>query len=109
MLQPLLGSLDRERILIFIEAREQGYASQIAEFYGLSLSRIQRQLEKLETDGVLASRTVGRTRLYRFSPRYTFLRELRALLQKALSFYPPEQRELLLMNRRRPRRTGKPL
>jgi hypothetical protein len=32
-----------------------------------------------------------------------------SLLEKALSFYPEEEREKLLMNRRRPRRRGKPL
>jgi hypothetical protein len=55
------------------------------------------------------SRTAGRTRLYEFNPRYTFLKELKSLLEKALSFYPEEEREKLLMNRRRPRRRGKPL
>ena len=51
----------------------------------------------------------GRTRLYTFNPRYAFVDELKALLEKALSFYPPEERENLLMNRRRPRGRAKPL
>ncbi|MBI2330848.1 MAG: hypothetical protein HYU84_01485 [Chloroflexi bacterium] len=54
------------------------------------------------------SQGVGRTRLYTFNPRYPFLRELLALLEKALAFYPREEQERLLMNRRRPRRKGKP-
>lgn len=56
---------------------------------------------------MLASRMVGRTRLYVFNPRYAFLAELKALLEKALSYYPAEEQEKLLMNRRRPRRRGK--
>lgn len=109
MLQPLLGSESSERALIFILARDEGYATEIARFFETDLYGIQRQLEKLELGGLLVSRTAGRTRLYTFNPRYPFLDELLALLKKALSFYPNNTKEGLLMNRRRPRRRGKPL
>jgi hypothetical protein len=109
MLQPLLGSESSERALIYILARDEGYATEIARFFKTDLYGIQRQLEKLELGGVLVSRTAGRTRLYTFNPRYPFLDELLALLKKALSFYPDITKEGLLMNRRRPRRRGKPL
>jgi hypothetical protein len=94
---------------MFILARVEGYAREIARFFETDLSPIQKQLEKLELAGVLVSRTAGRTRLYEFNPRYPFLKELKNLLEKALSFYTDEEREQLLMNRRRPRRSGKPL
>jgi hypothetical protein len=55
------------------------------------------------------SRQVGRTRLYSLSTRYAFLPELKALLDKALTFYPKEDQERLTTVRRRPRRKGKPL
>jgi len=109
MLEPLLGSTSCERVLIYILARTEGYAREIARFFETDLDPIQKQLEKLEVGGVLVSRTAGRTRLYEFNPRYPFLEELRNLLEKALSFYTEEEREQLLMNRRRPRRRGKPL
>jgi len=109
MLQPLLGSESSERALIFILARDEGYATEIARFFETDLYGIQKQLEKLELGGLLVSRTAGRTRLYTFNPRYPFLDELLALLKKALSFYPNNTKEGLLMNRRRPRRRGKPL
>ena len=70
---------------------------------------LQETRRLLKLGGVLVSRKAGRTRLYEFNPRYPFLRELRNLLGKALSFYTEEERERLLMNRRRPRRRGKPL
>jgi hypothetical protein len=108
MLEPLLGSVNAERALIFIQARGEGYASEIAGFFETDLYGIQKQLDKLEMGGVLASRRVGRTRLYVFNPRYPFLGELQALLSKALLFYPEETRTDLTMNRRRPRRKGKP-
>jgi predicted ArsR family transcriptional regulator len=109
MLEPLLGSTNAERVLLFLLAREEGYASEMAAFFDTDLYGIQKQLDKLEAGGVLASRTAGRTRLYRFSPRYAFLRELQALLQKALSRYAPAEQERLRVVRRRPRRRGKPL
>jgi hypothetical protein len=109
MLVPLLGSLNCERVLIFIYGREEGYPREIARFYNTDLDPVRKQLDKLENGGVLASRVAGRTRLYTFNPRYPFLKELKGLLKKALSFYTPEAQEALLMIRRRPRRRGKPL
>jgi hypothetical protein len=108
MLEPLLGSESSERVLIFILAREEGYGAEIAKFFGTDLDPIQKQLNKLELGGVLVSHEVGRTRLFTYNPRYPFLNELKSLLEKALSYYPADVREALLMNRRRPRRSGKP-
>jgi len=109
MLESILGSTNSERVLIYLVARNEGYAREIASFFDTGLSPIQNQLIKLESGGVIYSKLVGRTRVYAFDPRYPFLMELLALLKKALDFYPKELREQLLMNRRRPRRSGKPL
>lgn len=109
MLAPLLGSISSERVLLFLYAREEGYPREIARFFNTDLAPLQRQLIKLEIHGVLSSRMAGRTRLYSFNPRYAFKPEIEALLKKALEFYPPDDKEKLLMNRRRPRRSGKPL
>ena len=109
MLEPILGSKNAERVLMFILARDQGYTREIARFSGADPDSVQKQLVKLELGGLLVSKSEGRTRLYRFNPRYSFLKELRALLEKALSFYPPDEQERLTVVRRRPRRGGKPL
>jgi len=81
----------------------------MARFFETDLNPIQKQLDKLELAGVLVSRTAGRTRLYEFNPRYAFLKEIKSLLEKAIAFYSPDDRDRLLMVRRRPRRKGKPL
>ena len=109
MIESLLGSKNAERVLIYILSREEGYAREIASFYGTDLKSVQLQLDKFEKSGVLVSRSVGRTRPYMFNPRYTFLAELKALLEKALSFYSAKEQEELIMNRRRPRVRGKSL
>lgn len=108
MLEPILGSLNCERVLIYLVARDEGYAREITRFFTVGLGSVQKQLEKLENGGVVYSKRVGRTRVYAFDPRYPFLKELKAFMEKALTFYPEEMKDLLLMNRRRPRRSGKP-
>jgi hypothetical protein len=109
MLEPLFGSVNKERVLFFISARGEGYARDIARFFATDLTPVQRQLDTLERGGILASRLAGRTRLYTFDPRYPLLAELKAFLSKALSFYPREEQERLVAARQRPRRAGKPL
>jgi hypothetical protein len=109
MLEPILGSASSERVLMFLHVRQEGYAREIARFFDANLDPIQKQLAKLELGGVLVSREVGRTRLFTFNPRYPMIDELRALLEQSFRFYPEDVREQLQMNRRRPRRRGKPL
>jgi len=106
MIEALLGSKNAERVLIYLFSREEGYAREVARFFSADLKSIQKQLDRLETGGVLVSREVGRTRPYTVNPRYPFLNELKALLGKALSFYPEKERDELVMNRRRPRAEG---
>lgn len=108
MLEPLLGSVSRERVLVFLYARGEGYAREIARFFDTDLVQVQKQLDRLEEAGAVAGRNVGRTRLYTFNPRYPFLKQVLPLLEKAVEFYPEPVRERLFMDRRRPRRRGKP-
>lgn len=109
MFESLFGSINCERVLIYLFCRSEGYATGIASFYKSSLTPVQKQLEKLEQGGILVSKTSGRTRLYSFNPGYPLVDELKALLQKALQYYPDDIRERLTVFRSRPRRTGKPL
>ena len=109
MIEVLLGSKNAERVLLYIFTREEGYAREIARFFEADLKSIQNQLDKLEAGGVLVSREVGRTRPYIFNLRYPFLNELKSLLEKAISFYPQEEQDALILNRRRPRAKGKSL
>lgn len=109
MIETILGSEVLERVLIYLLLRENGYGREIATFFEIDVNQIQKQLKKLEGGGVLVSFLEGRTRVYQFNPSYIFLPELKALLSKAFQFYPQDEIERLKMNRRRPRRSGKPL
>jgi predicted transcriptional regulator len=105
MLETIFGSENAEKVLLFILKREKGYPSEIASFYSVSLSMVQKQLEKFEQGGILVCQNIGKTKVYSFNPRYAFLPELKALLEKAFGFYPEEVKEDLEFNRRRPRRS----
>jgi len=108
-MKSIFGSLSRERILTFIAAREQGYALEIVEFWGCPDRPIKRELNRLESDGVLVSKPFGRTVVYSMNPRFFLRNELITLLLKIIESYPPEWKEKLLYNRRRPRAKGKPV
>jgi hypothetical protein len=94
---------------MFLFVRKEGYSREISRFFKTDLSQVQKQLERLEAGGVIYSRSMGKTRVYGLNPRYPFLAQLQGLLDRALLFYPPEEKEKLTMVRKRPRRRGKPL
>ena len=85
----------------------------VKRFMGKGLADVQQELPyfpyKLhEQGGVIRIQIGDKT----YSPPQIsamILKELKQLLDKALSFYPEEERERLLMVRRRPRRRGKPI
>jgi len=109
MLEILLGSRSCEQVMLYILARDEGYTREIARFFEVGYRPILNQLNKLEQGGILRSRPVGKTILYSFNPRCPFLKELKALLDKVMTFCPDDLKEKLIMNRRRPRVKGKPL
>ncbi len=109
MLESLFGSLNKERVLIFIFARGEGYPREIARHFDSALQPIQKQLDNLERSGVIFSNKTGNVRIYQLSPRFPFKTELEALLEKALCFYDRDKKEELMLNRRRPRTRNKPL
>lgn len=98
-----------EKLLLFLQNYGEGHARAIASTFGLALSGVQRQLLRLEAEGVLVSQLKGRTRVFQWNPRYALRAELAALLEKALLLTPEDQRQSWFLQRRRPRRTGKPL
>lgn len=110
MLEGIFGNATAEKVLLYMEQYEEGYATAIAvTFDRIPLNMVQAQLERFERSGLLVSALKGRTRLFTWNPRYPFLEEVRALLRKALRSLPEQERQRYFTQRRRPRRTGKPL
>ena len=109
MLEPIFDSKIKERILLTLLVRKEAYARDLSAIFKTSLSPVQNQLRKLERGGVVVSKLKGRTRLFSFNPRYPFLKELKAMLEKAVGFMPKKDKEKYYTPRLRPRRAGKPL
>jgi hypothetical protein len=109
MLEALFGNSTAEKVLLYLEEYGEGYALAIARtFDEVTLSMVQRQLERFERAGLLVSVRKGRTRLFQWNPRYPFAGEVRALLRKAIRALPERDQKRYFRERRRPRRTGKP-
>ena len=108
-LETLFGSDSAARVLLYLEAYGEGYGREIARTFDMSQSLAQRQLNKLETGGLLVSRLRGRVRIYGWNPRSQLVGPLRELLAVGLSSLPESERQRYFTQRRRPRRAGKPL
>lgn len=78
----LFGHSNIEKVLLFLLVNEKCYAMQLSRCLGTALTPIQQALARLEKGGIITSVLEGKTRFYRFSPHYPFLRELHALLKQ---------------------------
>jgi len=107
VLKPLLGNVTIEKILFFLETYGQGYPKGISKTFNISVNGIQQQFRRLEDGGIVVSSLEGKTRLYRFNPRYPFLRELRSILNRAMEFLSEKEMAQYYQKRTRPRRPGK--
>ena len=75
----------------------------------MAVTPIQRQLKKFETNGILVSRMVGRSRIYTWNPRSPTVKNLREFLRAELDALSEEETKKYYRQRQRPRRAGKPL
>ena len=109
MLEALLGNITIEKILFFLETYGQGYPKGISRTFNIPVNGIQQQFRRLEDGGIVISSLEGKTRLYKFNPRYPFLGELRSMLKRAMEFLSEKEMEQYYRKRTRPRKPGKPL
>lgn len=101
------GSATRTRTLIALEILGESYPRELARLLGSPLAGVQGALRGLERDGLVAGRSLGRTRVYRIDPRYFAVTDLRRYLAR-LAEAEPQLRLRTEELRRRPRRSGKP-
>ncbi|MDO9557095.1 MAG: ArsR family transcriptional regulator [Coriobacteriia bacterium] len=109
VLEAIFGNRSAVQVLLFLEAYGSGYASRIATTYEVPVMAVQRQLRRLEVDGVLLSRMVGKTRVFEFNMRIPTVRNLRQFLSAELEQLPEADIKRYYRQRQRPRRTGKQL
>lgn len=102
------GNATRTRLVLALGLLESSYPREMARLLDLPLSGVQRALQGLERDRLVAARSVGRTRLYRLDPGYFAHAELHRYVMRLLEAEPDLHRRVATL-RQRPRRTGKPL
>lgn len=103
----IFGGRNRTAVLTAIRMLGDTYPSELAALLGLRLFTVQTILTSLESEGVVVSRLLGRTRVVTLNPRYFAFDELSALLWK-LGQQDVALQQQLGARRRRPRRSGKP-
>lgn len=102
------GSWTRTRVLLVLCLIGESYARELSRLLGASLSGVQKAIQSLEVDGLVAGRAVGRTRVFQLEPRYFARDALKQFLRRLCETEVGLQRDVAAL-RRRPRRTGKPL
>ena len=107
MYDTLFGNRVVKKCLLYIVNYGEGHINGIAKTFGLSPSQVQRQLEKLEGDGIFVSQYSGNTKNFRINPRLAIRAELTALVEKMLALLPESETESYFRQRRRPRRSRK--
>ncbi len=104
----LFGSDSRSRVLTLIGLLDETYPRELARLSEIPLVSVQRIVNGLEREGVIASRVVGANRQVALNPRFYGADELRFLLLKYAKRDPNLESRVAKL-RRRPRRAGKPL
>lgn len=101
------GGQTRTRVLIALGLLGESHLRELARLLETSLSGVQQAIRSLEVDGLVAGRSLGRTRAFRIDPRYFAYRELIAYVLR-IAEGERGLRGRVEALRRRPRRTGKP-
>ncbi len=102
------GGQVRTLVLLALVLLEESFPRELARLLEVPLNGVQQALRGLETDGLVAARAAGRTRLYRLNPRYFAREELGKYLER-LASAETDLEDRIARLRKRPRRAGKPL
>lgn len=109
MFSAIFGNETAEKVLLYLANYGDGHTRAIATTFSLSTSQVYQQLIRLEKQGILVAKPVGRTKVFTFNPRLAIRKPLLALLEDILLLVPPEDQKKYYRDRRRPRKTGKEL
>ncbi len=107
MLEKLVGSKTAWRVLMYLYVYQEGYPTEISRIFSIPLNMIQKQLSKFEDGGILVSRLMGKVRIYKWNPRYPFLKEVENLLARNFEYLPEDIKDRYYRQRTRPRRKDK--
>lgn len=97
----------RTALLMLVAVLKETYPAELARYLNTTISSVQRTLDKVEEEGLIASRPLV-VRAVTLNPLFPAAKELRALLMRLAVGYPAYQ-WLKESRRLRPRRRNKRL
>jgi hypothetical protein len=103
----IFGTEMRTRLMLLITVLDETYPAQLSRYAGASISSVQRTLDLLERESLIATRPLV-VRAVTLNPLYPAAKELKAFLLRVAEGYP-QYESIAASIRRRPRRRGKPL
>lgn len=109
MLETILGNKTAARLMLYLYHYGEAFASGVSKDMSITLSQVQKQLDKFEMAGVLVSKKTGTVRIYEFNPKLGVVKKLKELIGAFYDSMPLEEKEEMFGERRRPRRRGKPV
>jgi DNA-binding transcriptional ArsR family regulator len=109
MLETVFGNETVAAILLNIYHYEAIHARAIARNLGKVHGGIVRQLDRLESGGLLVSKEVGRTRVYSFNPKSPYTAPVKQIIQITYDAMPVKVKEKFFAERTRPRAKNKPV
>lgn len=109
MLETILGNETASKLMLYLVHYGEAYANGVARDMGITLSQVQKQLDKFEEGGVLVSKKMGNVRIYKFNPKLGVVKKFIEMIEAFYEAIPLEHREEMFEVRRRPRRKGKPV
>lgn len=109
MIETIFGNTTAAKMMLYLFHYGEAYPSGIARDMNITLSQVQKQLDRFEEAGILVSKLMGNVRIYSFNPKLGVTKKLKDLIKVFYDAIPLEQKEELFKARRRPRRRGKPV
>lgn len=82
MIARLFGNRTADLVLLFLARNGEAYATRISQDLDIPVNMVQKQLDRFERGGVLASCLRGRQRIYGWNERYPALKPLLKLLEQ---------------------------
>ncbi len=107
MLEVLFGNQTAAKIMLYLFHYGEAYANGLAKDMDITLSQVQKQLDRFEIAGILVSKKSGTVRIYQFNPKLGVVKKIKELIEVFYEAIPLQEREKMFHERRRPRRRDK--
>lgn len=107
MLETILGNETASKLMLYLVHYGEAYANGVSKDMAITLSQVQKQLDKFEDGGLLVSKMTGNTRIYKFNPKLGVVKKVIQMIEAFYEAIPLEQRQELFDVRRRPRKKDK--